>query len=163
MDTSRAVDDLRDVQIYCQAGECQGVQAFQPMQALEQHQHAFDGDAFYFDGQVQRASGNQFLAIDIAACRARRLCGMNARHGWRHPINAHERPQGDGMAVLVTRSLRFVIKSPDMDDPFFADAQPGYKSVSLLHCAKGQSLDELFLGEPSEHHDRSHREERCGG
>lgn len=36
-------------------------------------------------------------------------------------------------------------------------------SSALLHCAEGQSLDELFLGEPSEHHDRSHRKERCGG
>jgi hypothetical protein len=36
-------------------------------------------------------------------------------------------------------------------------------SSALLHCAKSQSLDELFLGEPSEHHDRSHRKERCGG
>jgi hypothetical protein len=34
---------------------------------------------------------------------------------------------------------------------------------ALFDSAKGQSLDELFLGEPSKHHDRSHREQRCGG
>jgi hypothetical protein len=84
-------------------------------------------------------------------------CSKLPRRSYRSPIGPISRispttytPQPILKALSVPRS-----QLEDDRDP--RNRQP------LLHCAKGQSLNELFLSEPSEHHDWSHRQERCGG